>query len=267
MTADPNARQDPKVLREEQERTLTAPRRRYGLLARALFLSMDALYGRRRTLSKFKVLEVVARVPYQAWEHVAYIALTHRYREPDFARRIFEFVREAREQQDNEQWHLLILEEMVHERGVEEGFVRYRVIPQLLAFFFYHVSWLLYVVRPESSYRLNADFEDRRERIWTTRSVSVARPITGSSWLLRAAAVRSTPSWSSVGVRAVWRPPPLAAAPCGCVCVCVCVCVCARMRVVSPRTRSRLTPRLSSTPAAMPSPSRRRPSSRCSVPM
>ncbi len=163
MTAEPNARRDPKVLREEQERTLTAPRRRHGLLARALFLAMDALYGRRRTLSKFKVLEVVARVPYQAWEHVAYIALTHRYREPDFARRIFEFVREAREQQDNEQWHLLILEEMVHERGVEEGFVRYRVIPQLLAFFFYHVSWLLYVVRPESSYRLNADFEDHAE--------------------------------------------------------------------------------------------------------
>ncbi len=163
MTADPNARQDPKVLREEQERTLATPRRRHGLLARALFLSMDALYGRRRTLSKFKVLEVVARVPYQAWEHVAYIALTHRYREPDFARRIFEFVREAREQQDNEQWHLLILEEMVHARGIEEGFVRYRVIPQLLAFFFYHVSWLLYVLRPESSYRLNADFEDHAE--------------------------------------------------------------------------------------------------------
>ena len=38
-------------------------------------------------------------------------------------------------------------------------------------------------------------------------------------------------------------------------------------RVVSARTRSRFTPRLSSTPAAMPSPSRTRPRSRCSVPM
>ena len=43
---------------------------------------MDFLYGRGRTLSKFKVLEVIARVPYQAWEHVAYIALTHKYGRP-----------------------------------------------------------------------------------------------------------------------------------------------------------------------------------------
>ena len=40
-----------------------------------------------------------------------------------------------------------------------------------------------------------------------------------------------------------------------------------RTRMTSWRTLSRFTPRLSSTPAAMPSPSRTRPSSRCSVPM
>ena len=46
----------------------------YGLLAKALFWGMDIIYGRKRTLSKFKVLEVIARVPYQSWEQVAYIA-------------------------------------------------------------------------------------------------------------------------------------------------------------------------------------------------
>ncbi len=65
-------------LKAEQEKTLATPRRKYGLLAGGLFSAMDFLYGRRRTLSKFKVLEVVARVPYQAWEHVAYIAFTHK---------------------------------------------------------------------------------------------------------------------------------------------------------------------------------------------
>jgi hypothetical protein len=34
------------------------------------------------------------------------------------------------------------------------------VIPQLLAFVYYQLSWLLYVVRPRWSYALNADFED-----------------------------------------------------------------------------------------------------------
>jgi hypothetical protein len=45
-----------------------------------LFVGMDLFYGRKRTLSKFKVLEVIARVPYQSWEHVSYIAMTHKYR-------------------------------------------------------------------------------------------------------------------------------------------------------------------------------------------
>ncbi len=44
-------------------------------------------------------------------------------------------------------------------------------------------------------------------------------------------------------------------------------CDCERTRMTSWRTLSRLTPRDSRTPAAMPSPSRTRPRSRCSVPM
>lgn len=150
-------------LAAEAEKTLASPRRPYGLLARCLFLTMDLVYGRSRTLSKFKVLEVVARVPYQAWEHVAYIAMTHMFTRPGFARRIFDFVQESRAQQDNEQWHLFILEEMIQKGGRKEGVLRYRVFPQLIAFFYYHVSWLLYVIRPGLSYRLNADFEDHAE--------------------------------------------------------------------------------------------------------
>lgn len=150
-------------LKAEQARTLAAPRRPYGLLARALFFGMDLVYGRARTLSKFKVLEVIARVPYQAWEHVAYIAMTHTYSSPGFARRVFEFVRESRHQQDNEQWHLLILEELAHAKGLSEGFLLYRVAPQVVAFAYYHVSWLLYVVDPRLAYELNADFEDHAE--------------------------------------------------------------------------------------------------------
>ena len=58
--------------------------------------------------------------------------------------------------------------------------------------------------------------------------------MTGSSWLLRAACVRSMPSWSTVGVRVAWRAPEPAAAAWGCASL--------RMRVVSARTRSRFTP-------------------------
>ncbi|MBI4000133.1 MAG: hypothetical protein HY351_05900 [Candidatus Omnitrophica bacterium] len=150
-------------LKKEQERTLSLARRNYGFLARVLFLVMDLFYGRKTSLSKFKVLEVIARVPYQAWEHVAYIAMTHTYEQPNFARRIFEFVKESRFQQDNEQWHLLILEEMVQKKGIGENFFLYRVLPQIIAFLYYHISWIFYVIKPAWSYSLNADFEDHAE--------------------------------------------------------------------------------------------------------
>jgi ubiquinol oxidase len=153
----------PGELHRAQHQTLETPRRRYGLPARLLFRWMDAVYGRKRTLSKFKVLEIIARVPYQAWEHVAYVAVTHRYSKPRFARRIFERVQESRAQQDNEQWHLLILEELIEEQGHRERFIKHGLLPQVIAFAYYHLSWLLFAIRPAWSYGLNADFEDHAE--------------------------------------------------------------------------------------------------------
>jgi hypothetical protein len=146
-----------------QQATLSRPRRRSSPGARALFGLLDAVYGPGRTLSKFKVLELVARVPYQSWEQVAYIAITHVHEHPGLARRIYERVVESRSQQDNEQWHLLILEERITLEGAREGYVRFTVVPQLLAFVYYQLSWLLYVMRPDWSYHLNADFEDHAE--------------------------------------------------------------------------------------------------------
>ena len=153
----------PEQLRVEQAATLATPRRTASLSAKVLFTTMDVLYGKPRTMAKFRVLELVARVPYQAWENVAYVALTHTARETSFARRIFDKVRVSRFEQDNEQWHLLILEELVDEQPERLNFVKHRIVPQILAFFYYQLSWLMFAVRPKWSYRLNADFEDHAE--------------------------------------------------------------------------------------------------------
>ncbi len=146
-----------------QRHTLSVPRRRYSLPARALFRALDVVYGKGRTLSKFKVLELVARVPYQTWEQVAYIAVTHVHARLGMARRIHDRVTQARAQQDNEQSHLLILEELISRSGATEGRIKFYWIPQLLAFTYYQLSWFLYVLRPDWSYLLNADFEDHAE--------------------------------------------------------------------------------------------------------
>jgi ubiquinol oxidase len=152
-----------RVLLEEQNVTLATPRRRAGLVARSLFFAMDALYGRRRTLQKFLVLELVARVPYQTWEHAAYLSITRHARDTVRSHEIYRRVVQSREQQDNEQWHLFIIEDMLEHRGVTLGRFRYRLLPQIIAFVYYQVSWLMFVIRPEWSYRLNADFEDHAE--------------------------------------------------------------------------------------------------------
>jgi hypothetical protein len=146
----------------EQEASLASPRRRYSLSARLLFVIMDALYGEPRTLEKFRVLELVARVPYQAWENVAYVAVTHTARQPRFARRVFDRVRASRFEQDNEQWHLLIMEDLTSD-GPRSSWIRSRVVPQILAFAYYQLSWFMYAISPVWSYRLNADFEDHAE--------------------------------------------------------------------------------------------------------
>jgi hypothetical protein len=129
---------------------------------------LDLLYGKARTLKKFKVLELVARVPYQAWEQVAYSAITHMYQQPAMARRIHNRIAENREQQDNELWHLLILEELVARSGEPQSAIKFFWVPQAIAFIYHHLSWLLMVVHPVWSYRLNADFEDHAEHEYMT---------------------------------------------------------------------------------------------------
>ncbi len=145
------------------EETLSTPRRRYRIDAKILFSLLDFLYGKKRTLPKFKILELVARVPYQSWEQVSYIAITHTYERTNLARKIFNRVTESRNQQDNEQWHLLILEDLITKKQIKESKIKYWVIPQIIAFVYYQLSWLLYVIRPGWSYGLNADFEDHAQ--------------------------------------------------------------------------------------------------------
>jgi|GEM_PF-884284 len=147
----------------EQQRTLTSARRRYSLGARVLFAGMDVLYGRRRSLEKFVVLELVARVPYQAWEHAAYLAITRHAADTRVARAIHDRVCRTRMQQDNEQWHLFILEDVLERDGVRLPWFRYRLLPQAIAWAYYATSVALYLVAPARSYALNADFEDHAE--------------------------------------------------------------------------------------------------------
>ena len=153
----------PAQLRVAQAQTLDAPRMRYGILARALFKATDLVYGQEGGIVKFVMLEYIARVPYQAWERIGYLALARHRRRSALARRVFQRIAATRAEQDNEQWHLLILQDLAQRQGLRQPFLRHRLAPWLMAICYYHLSWLLLVIRPEASYRLNAEFEDHAE--------------------------------------------------------------------------------------------------------
>ncbi len=154
----------PAELREHQRRYLAMPAYRYGLPARLLFWTADKVFPQGRSFEFFAFVELVARVPYMAWEHVGHIAQTQNHRDHQFDRKIQDRVLLARDEQDNEFWHLLIMQEFCERNGYRPRWFFDKVFPQVLSVIYYHLSWLLFVVHPKWSYRLNSDFEDHALR-------------------------------------------------------------------------------------------------------
>jgi ubiquinol oxidase len=143
--------------------TGSAPRLRYDLLSRLLFGFIDLVYGRRGSVLKFHALELMARVPYQTWERVAYRSAGRLSSRTGLARSIQHRIVQSRAQQDNEQWHLFVLDEILRAQGTALRPIRDRVLPRVLAGIYHPFTWLVFVLRPEFSYRLNAYFEDHAE--------------------------------------------------------------------------------------------------------
>ncbi len=154
----------PAELREHQQRYLSTPTYRYGLPARLLFWTANKVFPQGRSFEFFAFVELVARVPYMAWEHVGHIAQTQNHHDHEFDRKIQDRVVLARDEQDNEFWHLLIMEEFLEQSGYKRRWFFDRVFPQILSFVYYHLSWILYALKPKWSYRLNSDFEDHALR-------------------------------------------------------------------------------------------------------
>jgi ubiquinol oxidase len=173
----------PAALRMEQNKTLASARQRRNPITFMLFATMDVLYGRKGTLRKFLVLEHLAQIPYRSWERVAQRRIARTNGRSRLARRIQERVAEARAQHDNEQWHMLVMEELIARRGERLGRLRFRILPRILAGPWQLFTWLVHLVKPEWSYALNAAFEDHAEheymRFVASHPELDSRPFTG----------------------------------------------------------------------------------------
>lgn len=118
----------------------------------------NLVYGRAPSYEKFKAVEVIARIPYQSWESVAYTYLTAFYGDEMRAIRLSRVLPFARHAQDNETMHVVVISQLVRKYN-RNSFVLHTLIPLVFSFFYYWVIWLLSMIDRHIAFELNFLFE------------------------------------------------------------------------------------------------------------
>lgn len=182
-------------LRREQKASLARPRYKYSLIARVFFASMDVFAGKKVTLSKAKLLEMLASIPYREWESHQYHRLTRRYRDSGWVQRARQIVEWGREAQDNEYWHLLVIQEKMKEEQGKDAWYLTPPIPWLMVGTYVLMARLLAFFSLRGAFTFNGQFEDHAEHEyahlveehpeWETEPVNspvVAEYTTAATW-------------------------------------------------------------------------------------
>lgn len=151
---------DPETLRAYQAkyaeyRPALIPR----LLGHVLIWSGNLFYGKDPSYMKFRAIEVIARVPYHSWASASYTLLTLFYTNEKRAMALSNMSKYAREAQDNETMHVVVISCLAAKYG-RGGVIRHTIIPMLFAFVYFWASYLLYLVYPRYSFELNYLFEN-----------------------------------------------------------------------------------------------------------
>lgn len=156
-------------LKAEWEKTLADPGLSANFILKTMYASMDIMYGKGREMEKFMVIEVLARYPYWAWEVGSYLRLSRKYTKTSYpnkaeADHAWRHIELGRKSQDNEQWHLFILDDLMRQRGIKRKFIKHFLVPRMLALTYYFLTRIMYRFKPEMSFDMNARFESHAER-------------------------------------------------------------------------------------------------------
>jgi hypothetical protein len=153
-------------IRKEQCATLRRKKYPYSMMARFFIWLMDSIAGKRTSLSKLKLLELLASIPYREWEKRLYANMTKNYSDHFFVRKCNRMIQWCRQSQDNEFWHLQVLEEKMKEDKEKDAWylsywVRVWMVCCYVAFSKYtsriNLPWALF---------FNAQFEDHAEHCY-----------------------------------------------------------------------------------------------------
>ena len=153
-------------LKKEQKATLAREHYKYSLAAKFFFFMMDMVTGKKTTPSKAKLLESLASIPYRAWETRQYKRLTCKYKNEKLVDSAQDIMHWGREAQDNEYWHLLVINEKMKEDNMKDawylcGFVRCFMVGTWAI-----MSRMLALFNIKRAFLFNAEFEDHAEHIY-----------------------------------------------------------------------------------------------------
>lgn len=128
------------------------------ILGETLVALGNFVYGSRPSYGKFKAIEVVARIPYQSWEVASYMLLTFCYASEKKAIALAKTSYFSRCAQDNETLHVIVISQLAKKHG-QDTFLLHTVLPIIVSFCYFAVSFLLFLICPRYSFQLNYVFE------------------------------------------------------------------------------------------------------------
>ncbi len=153
-------------LRTEQFNTLNRPRMKYCLTAKFFFFAMDLVTGKKTTLAKAKLLEILASIPYREWEIRQYIKMTKQYRNTEKVEKAEKIMLWGREAQDNEYMHLLVIHEKMKEDEIKDPWYLFPPIALVFVFSYVLIAKLAAFFSIKSAFYFNAEFEDHAEHVY-----------------------------------------------------------------------------------------------------
>lgn len=153
-------------LKKEQAATLSRGSMAYSRFTRLLFWGMDVFYGTQLTFGKMRLLEILARIPYQAWEIKQYHRMNSQFSDPAAVESAEDIIRWGRDAQDNEFWHLKVINNRIERDGIRLNWFKDRFVPRVTAFKYGVFCRFLALVCIETAFKLNAEFEDHAEHAY-----------------------------------------------------------------------------------------------------
>ncbi len=135
-------------------KTSLAPR----LLGNFLVFCGNTVYGNAPSYLKFRAVEVIARVPYHSWASASFTLLTMFYGDEKRAIKLSTIAKFARFSSDNETMHVIVVSQL-SQKEQKAGVILHTLIPMFFAFFYFWMSYFLYLLNPRYSLELNYLFE------------------------------------------------------------------------------------------------------------